>query len=153
MGPNMNTTSHQTSLLAKPQNDEPISKRTLGYVSEMAREEVFDLVATACVEAGVTRGQLSKRLAKDPAQVSRLLAAPGNWTIDTIAEFLFAIDGSMLRAARFSPLEQHVANFRHSNCLEAANTVISMAQNRAAMVAPVTAGAGSSAIVTGANRW
>lgn len=114
----MATTSHVMSLLAEPKGDERISERTLGYVTEMAREEVFDLVARSCVENGVQRASIGRRLGKDPAQITRLLSAPGNWTIDTVAELLFSIDGSMLRALSYRPLEEPSSNRRHPNCLE-----------------------------------
>lgn len=112
------TTTSQTSFLDRPTGDEKISERALGYVTETAREEMFDMIATACVEAGVMRSQIAKRLGKDPALVTRQLSAPGNWTIDTISEYLFAINGRLVRAASYCPLEQAPANNRHANCLE-----------------------------------
>ncbi|MCR5859752.1 hypothetical protein [Mesorhizobium sp. J428] len=114
----MATTSRATSFLAEPVGDDPISERALGYVTEMAREAAFDLVATACVEAGVSRASLARRLNKDPAQVTRMLGAPGNWTLDTIAEMLFAIDGGMLRMSSYKPLEQPTSNRRFPACLD-----------------------------------
>lgn len=108
--------SQNTSILAKPIGDEKISKRSIGYASESAREELFDLVLRNCVESGVTKATLARRLDKDPAQVSRLLGAPGNWTIDTVAELLFAIDGSLLRASSFQPLDEPTANMRGITC-------------------------------------
>ncbi|AGB73743.1 hypothetical protein RHSP_79501 [Rhizobium freirei PRF 81] len=113
----MLNTSHETSLLAEPSSDDRISDRTLGYVTQTARDDVFDMVANACVEAGITRANIARRLGKDPAQVSRLLNTPGNWTIDTIAELLFAIDGSFLRAERHWPQREALSNRRHSTCV------------------------------------
>jgi len=110
-------TFHETSLLAEPSGDERIDERALGYVTQTARDDVFDMVANACVEAGVTRANIARRLGKDPAQVSRLLNSPGNWTIDTIAELLFAIDGSFLRPARHWPQREALSNRRHSTCV------------------------------------
>lgn len=112
------TTTSQTSFLDRPTGDERIPERALGYVTEAAREEMFDMIATACVEAGVMRSQIAKRLGKDPAVVTRQLSAPGNWTIDTISEYLFAINGRLVRASSYCPVEQAVANNRHANCLD-----------------------------------
>lgn len=114
----MKNTFQTMSFLAKPVGDDRISERALGYVTEAAREDAFDLVVSACVEAGVQRAAIARRLGKDPAQVTRLLNAPGNWTVDTISELLFAIDGSLLRHLRFDPLSQPVANDRFPKCLE-----------------------------------
>lgn len=98
-----------TSVLDKPVGDEKVSARSLGYACEYAREELFDLVLRKCVEAGVTKATLARRLGKDPAQISRLLGASGNWTIDTFAELLFAIDGSLLTASALQPtLESNI---------------------------------------------
>ncbi|WP_157790676.1 hypothetical protein [Agrobacterium albertimagni] len=108
--------SQNTSMLARPEGDSEISRRAIAYASESARQELYDLVVRNCVESGVTKATLAKRLNKDPAQVSRLLGAPGNWTIDTVAELLFAIDGSLLKAGSFVAAEEAVANMRGASC-------------------------------------
>lgn len=110
--------SQSTSVLAKPIADEKISRRNLGYATESAREEVFDLVIRNCVESGVTKATLARRLDKDPSQISRLLGAPGNWTIDTVAELLYAIDGSLLHATSFDPRLEPLANQRFATCFD-----------------------------------
>ncbi|OMQ42074.1 hypothetical protein BKP54_25375 [Ensifer sp. 1H6] len=116
--------SQNTSILARPTGDEKVSKRAIGYASESAREELFDLVLRNCVESGVTKATLARRLDKDPAQITRLLGAPGNWTIDTVAELLFAIDGSLLSASSFQPLDEPVGNMRHATCFARSQTDI-----------------------------
>lgn len=112
----MQTTSQTTSFLAEPSGEERIPASTLGYVTEMAREEVFDMLAAACVEAGVPRNHIAKRLGKEPAQISRMLNSPGNFTIDTIAQTLFAINGNMFRLEPYSPLREPKSNARDSYC-------------------------------------
>lgn len=117
------TTLPAPSILAEPQDDGRISGRTLAYVSEAAREQLYDLVVQNCIETGVTKATLAKRLGKDPGQISRLLGAPGNWTIDTFAELLFAINGSMLDARSYLPLKQAVSNRRAPACFDSSNAV------------------------------
>ncbi|MFK0384959.1 helix-turn-helix domain-containing protein [Agrobacterium sp. NPDC090273] len=102
--------------LAKPVDSEAISPRALGYVTENARAEVFDLVVRNCIESGISNALLAKRMGKDPAQISRLLGAPGNWTIDTIAKLLFAIDGRFLNVDSYWPEDEARANMRHATC-------------------------------------
>jgi hypothetical protein len=113
----MATISPQTAFLVEPSGDAKISDYTLGYVTETARDEIFDHIVSACVEAGVNKATLAKRLGKDPAQITRTLQAPANWTIDTIAEMMFAIDGRLFRADSYWPLRAALANHRHAHCL------------------------------------
>lgn len=102
--------------LAKPVEGAALSPRALGYVTENARAEVFDLVVRNCIESGVSNALLAKRLGKNPSQISRLLGAPGNWTIDTIAKLLFAIDGRFLNVDSYWPEDEARANMRHATC-------------------------------------
>lgn len=96
--------------LDKPTGSDPLSERTLTYVSHSAREEVFDTITRECIEAGITNKQLAKRMRRTPAQISRLLGAPGNLTIDTIAQLSFAIKGYMVRLDLFDPMEGQLSN-------------------------------------------
>lgn len=102
--------------LAKPVESTALSPRAVGYVTENARAEVFDLVVRNCIEAGISNALLAKRMGKDPSQISRLLGAPGNWTIDTIAKLLFAIDGRFLSVDSYWPQHEPRANVRHATC-------------------------------------
>lgn len=113
--------SPNTSILAEPIGEDPISQRTLGYVSEGARDDMFDLVLRNCVESGISKATLARRLGKDPAQVSRLLGAPGNWTIDTVAELLFAIDGRILKVDSCWPMREPISNQRYSQWIDGAS--------------------------------
>jgi hypothetical protein len=67
------------------------------------RMEIYEEVLAAFREAAISQATLAKRLGKRPEQISRLLSGPGNWTIDTAAELLFAIDGSLARIERRWP--------------------------------------------------
>jgi len=42
--------------------------------------------------AGVTQLTIAKRLGKEPAQINRLLAAAGNWTLNTISDLILAME-------------------------------------------------------------
>lgn len=91
------TMSAPQSLLSNPKGDDRLSERALTYVATLTRLELHEIVLDAFERAGITQATLAKRLGKRPEQVSRLLGGPGNWTIDTVAELLFAIDGSLAR--------------------------------------------------------
>jgi hypothetical protein len=105
------------SFLAEPKDDKRLPLQALGYVSEATRDGLYDLVVRKFMETGITQATLAKRLGKSPAQVCRTLGASGNWTIDTVAELLFAIDGSMLRVSSHRPLLAAKTNRGSSLCL------------------------------------
>jgi|JI10StandDraft_1071094.scaffolds.fasta_scaffold331781_3 hypothetical protein len=111
------TTTSQTSFLAEPRGEHRLSPRVLAYVAEATRDALFDLITRRFMESGLTKAGLAKRLGKDASQVTRLLSLPGNWTIDTCAELLFAIDGSMLSVNGYKPLSQRPHNHRGIVCL------------------------------------
>lgn len=106
------------SYLAEIHGDQKLPARTIGYVSESTRDALYDLVVRKFMETGITQAVLAKRLGKSPAQICRTLGASGNWTIDTVAELLYAIDGSMLKVSSFQPHTQAKANRIGSVCLE-----------------------------------
>lgn len=76
------------------------------YAATLTRAELHALVLDAFERANISQVTLAKRLGKRPEQVSRILAGPGNWTIDTVAELLFAIDGSLARIEQRWPNRQ-----------------------------------------------
>jgi hypothetical protein len=44
--------------------------------------------------SGLSQADLARRLGKRPDVVCRLLGGPGNWTLDTMSDLLFAISGA-----------------------------------------------------------
>jgi hypothetical protein len=64
------------------------------------------LVMREFKKAGISRATLARRLGKRPEQVSRLLGGPGNWTLDTVSDLLFAINGAEPEYATRYPFEE-----------------------------------------------
>lgn len=110
-------TTSPTSFLVEPEGDNPVGPRALGYVSEATRDAIYDFIIQRLLESGISRATLARRLDKDASQLSRTLGAPGNWTIDTCAELLFAIDGSTLKFGQSWPLREKRSNRTGSVCV------------------------------------
>jgi hypothetical protein len=97
-------------------SDEPLSQRSIFYCRERLRNRIFDCVIRALAErvasGATTRASIAKRLGKDPAQVTRWLSGPSNWTIDTISDLMLALDAELLMEHR---LYENLAmpNYRH----------------------------------------
>jgi hypothetical protein len=69
-----------------------ISRGTLAYLSQRAMNNCYDFVMRKFLASGMTKAELARRLGKSPDNVSHLLASPRNWSVQTIAELLAAID-------------------------------------------------------------
>ena len=78
---------------------EQISEGTLAYFSERARLKIFNMVMSELknkieTDKHFTRTLLAKKIRKSPSRLTKMLASPGNWTIDTISELLLGICGA-----------------------------------------------------------
>ncbi len=65
------------------------------YFQGRLHGRIYDLVMRAFIEKraneGLTQKEVADRLAKTPAQINKLFAGPGNWTLDTVSNLLLAI--------------------------------------------------------------
>jgi len=102
----------QTFSLSKPTGADRVSDDLLGYFRQRNRNHAHALVLSEFVRSGVTRADLARRLGKRPEQVTRMLGAAGNWTLDTISDFLFALSGAEPVYGVNYPLDQPRRNFR-----------------------------------------
>jgi hypothetical protein len=83
----------KTTFLSKPAMGASISAPTLAYFRARNRRKLHSLVLKEFRDSGITQAELCLRLRKDPATISRMLGAPGNWGLDTASDLLFAIRG------------------------------------------------------------
>ena len=83
-----------------PASDSPVDQtrvpeRTLWFYRGRLQHRIYDLIVQEFYrqeDAGlVNRAALARRLNKRPEQITRWLAAPSNWTLDTISDLLVGL--------------------------------------------------------------
>lgn len=117
------TTSQQTQFLSElaaghagPQI--PAEKRA--YFQTRLRNRLFDFILRKFLEQeknGLSKAKLARRIGKTPDVVSRLLGAPGNWTIDTVSDLLLGICAEELEAKSTPLLNRQPSNYRPADHL------------------------------------
>lgn len=86
--------SQKTGVASSIEGSDPLSPSTLAYINTRTQNQFFNYVhdkLRLAEEKGLKRSDLAKRIGKSPTRLSHLLAAPGNWTIGTVAELLAGI--------------------------------------------------------------
>ena len=77
----------------------PLSRRETAYYRRRQQNRVFSQLTKCCAEQAelgrITRMEMSEKLSKDPAQITRWLSAPSNLTLDTISDILRTMDAEM----------------------------------------------------------
>ena len=119
------TSSPKTQFWFEIENLEAqIPEGKLEYLRERFRNDLFDFILRRFLEQrekrGLTQAELARRLSCDPARLSRLLGAPGNWTLGTVSDLLVGISGETLvpHAAKVpgeSPRNMGARELLHSN--------------------------------------
>jgi hypothetical protein len=84
----------QTSSLSEPSGADRIPEGTLGYFRARNRHRVYSLVLREFKRSGISQADLARRLGKGTDVVCRWLGSPGNWTLDTLSDLLFAMSGA-----------------------------------------------------------
>jgi hypothetical protein len=86
-----------------PSGGEPVPQPTLAHFRQRTRERIYELVLQEFERSSLTQAELARRLGKNPSIISRLLSSPGNWSLDTVSDLLFAISGGELHATVAPP--------------------------------------------------
>lgn len=103
-------TTSPTSSLHKPLEGERVPLGTLGYFRARNKHNAYALVIRELQKSGITKAELARRLGKEPAQITRYLSGPGNWTLDTLSDLLFAISGAEDKHTISYPLREAPRN-------------------------------------------
>jgi hypothetical protein len=89
------TTSHKEPFLSDVLVGEEIPIGKLAYFRARLRNALHDAVLKAFDqqrrESNLTKTVLARRIHRSPAQVTRWLSNPQNWTLDTISDLLVAL--------------------------------------------------------------
>lgn len=97
-------------------SEEQLSAGQLGYFRARLRNAIHEAVLGKFIHEyesnGLTKARLAKRLGKRPEQITRWLAAPGNWTLETVSDLLLAMN-SELRVEAAPWAEQSARNYAH----------------------------------------
>jgi hypothetical protein len=99
------STSPTTFALSKPSGREPIPNGVLEYFRTRNRMRVFSLVQREFEKQNITQSELAARINKGTDRVCHLLGAPGNWTLDTVSDLLFAMSGAEVDYQARYPLD------------------------------------------------
>lgn len=109
------TSSRQTPFLSDSAKSEAIPPQTLAYFQGRLRNRLFDYVLRKFLEkekTGLTKAKLARRIGRKPEVISRLLGAPGNWSLDTVSDLLLGIAEEELQTASQS-IHQSIVNYHY----------------------------------------
>jgi hypothetical protein len=135
------------STLSDPAREEPIPIGTLAYFQARNRSRVYETVIREFLDSGITQATLARRIGKRPEQINRLLGAPGNWTLDTVSDLLFATSGAEISYGVRYPLSEPMGNFRRPEWLGSSSTDTAAGINPFAPVHPGGGGPASSGTI------
>lgn len=84
------TTTSPTSFLSEIISGEDIPPGKLEYfrsrLSNRLHEIIIDEFVRLSETKKITKADLARRIGKSPAQITRWLGAPSNWTLDTVSD-------------------------------------------------------------------
>jgi hypothetical protein len=113
------STSPNTPFESEIRGQAPLSIGMLAYFRERQRNRIHELVLREFLKSGLTKTQLAHRMGRSPARITKWLAAPGNWELDTVSDFLLAIGGAELEPSLGYPFEQAKRNYTQPEWLTA----------------------------------
>tara|TARA_R110002074_G_scaffold384791_1_gene565650 strand:- start:972 stop:1475 length:504 start_codon:yes stop_codon:yes gene_type:complete len=115
--------SQKKSFLSEIEGNDPLSDGARAYLCERVKNDYYDFILTKFHEAnktnGLTQADIARRLNLGPDRVSKMLGAPGNWTIDTATLLLLAICREENTPSSRSYLFRPHTNFDGATCMTA----------------------------------
>lgn len=112
----MTTFRREPFLSELVETDTPIPEEKLEYLGERLRNNLYNFIISKFLERqethGLTQAKLARRIDYDPGRLSKLLGAPGNWTMKTISDLLAGISAEELEPKSRSLLGRPPRNYR-----------------------------------------
>jgi hypothetical protein len=68
-----------------------IPRSRLVYLRARLRNRIYNLVVSEFQRQHGKKADLASRIGRDPAQITRWLSSPSNWTLDTISDLMAAM--------------------------------------------------------------
>lgn len=88
-------TSRETALLSEIASVKTVPPVVLSYFQARLKNRLHDFILAKFFEMekshGLTKADLSRRIGRKPEAITRLLGAPGNWTLDTVSDLLIGV--------------------------------------------------------------
>lgn len=92
-------TTSEVLKIPDSRSDEPLSRKQIGYLNHRLRNQIYgdfvEAFAHAVVEYGGSRAKTADRLNMHRSQITRMLSAPSNLTLDSISTFLAGIGAEL----------------------------------------------------------
>ena len=104
------TTSAATFEFVHPSGEDRVDPSTYAYFRTRNRFHLYNLLLSEFEKSQISQATLARRLGKGADQVNRVLGSPGNLTLDTISDYLYAISGSEPTYGVAYPLEKSTIN-------------------------------------------
>ena len=104
------TSSLKRRSLSKPDPDVVINNYDLGFVRGRNKNKAHSLILEIFQDSNLTKAELARMLGKKPEQITRWLAGPGNLTLDTLSELIFAIKGEFFEVKCVDELSRGKSN-------------------------------------------
>jgi hypothetical protein len=100
-------TTSLTTGLSEPLGDDVIPVGTLAYFRSRFKRRLYDRMVEAFESSGLTQTSLAKRLGLGTDRICRVLGGPGNLTLDTVSDIMFAAGGAEFDLSISYPLKRH----------------------------------------------
>ncbi len=98
--------------LSKPVRGQAIKLFDLAFVRARNRNKAHSALLEEFAASGISRSELAKMVGKRPEQITRWLAGPGNLTLDTLSDLVFALRGHFVSWQSSDELARPRVNFR-----------------------------------------
>ena len=73
--------------------------KNIAYFQQRLKNRIYEAIIDLFVQQangkGLTKKDIAEKLGKDPALVNRWLAAPSNWSLETVSDLLLAMDAEI----------------------------------------------------------